>query len=175
MLGRHGVKKLSMSAIGEAAGVSRATVYNYFPTKGHLIDALNRHEKRRFESALRETALAHAGEPDYLLQVLEFVLRYSQEHVALHQLLETEPAFMLGWLQEAFSSYTELLEEVLQTEFAIVGDALTPDGASTHLAELTLRTALSVYIFPKTDVRALAETLHGLLAAQQRRGVLPTR
>jgi AcrR family transcriptional regulator len=160
LLGRYGVKKLSMNDVGEAAGVTRGTVYRYFPSKSELIDALNHHENRQFELALREVATAHADTVDFLPKVLEFMLRYSQEHPVLHQLLDTEPAFMLGWIRSAFDDYVALLDEVLAP--ALVSPM--PNGAprDSRFTELILRVALSVYMFPNTDVALLARTISSL-------------
>ena len=40
LLGRRGVKRLGMQEVSEAAGVSRATLYRYFPSKDRLMDAV---------------------------------------------------------------------------------------------------------------------------------------
>jgi AcrR family transcriptional regulator len=52
-LGRVGTRRLTMSDVSERAGLSRGTVYRYFPTKEDLLAFLAQYEQDRFAGGLR--------------------------------------------------------------------------------------------------------------------------
>ena len=62
LVGRRGVKRLGMQEVSEAAGVSRGTLYRYFPSKDHLLDAVAAYDEGRFAIGLAEV-LAPVTEP----------------------------------------------------------------------------------------------------------------
>ena len=51
VLARSGPRKLSLSDVAEAAGVSRPTLYRWFPSKEELLDAFGRYEQRKYDEA----------------------------------------------------------------------------------------------------------------------------
>ena len=51
-----------MQEVSEAAGVSRATLYRYFPSKDHLMDAVAVFDEHTFNEGLA-VALAATAEP----------------------------------------------------------------------------------------------------------------
>ena len=63
LIGRRGVRRLGMQEIAEAAGVSRGTLYRYFPSKDHVLTAAADFDERRFSVGLDEV-LAAAGAPE---------------------------------------------------------------------------------------------------------------
>ena len=59
---RNGARKVSLSDVAALAGVSRQTIYRYFVSKEELIDALGKHEYRRFNGAMDKAIVgAHRG------------------------------------------------------------------------------------------------------------------
>src|ERR1700733_16054222 len=62
LVGRRGVKRLGMQEVSEAAGVSRATLYRYFPSKERLIDAVAIFDEQTFAEGLA-TSLALVEDP----------------------------------------------------------------------------------------------------------------
>ena len=57
LIGRRGVRRLGMQEIAESAGVSRGTLYRYFPSKDQVLAAAAAYDERRFSSGL-DAALA---------------------------------------------------------------------------------------------------------------------
>src|SRR3982751_3761331 len=53
---RRGPQKLSLSAVAEEAGVSRPTVYRWFPTKTLLLAAITAYEVEQFDAGLQALA-----------------------------------------------------------------------------------------------------------------------
>ena len=58
VLARSGPSKLSLSDVAAAAGVSRPTLYRWFPSKESLLDEFGRYEQRKYDSGI---AAAVAG------------------------------------------------------------------------------------------------------------------
>src|ERR1700692_4775574 len=63
LIGRRGVRRLGMQEIAEAAGVSRGTLYRYFPSKDHVLMGAADYDERRFSVGL-DAALARARSPE---------------------------------------------------------------------------------------------------------------
>ena len=55
----RGPDKLTLSAIAAAAGVSRPTLYRWFPTKNDLLAAISGYEEEQFDLGLRVVIGAH--------------------------------------------------------------------------------------------------------------------
>lgn len=49
---RVGIRRMTMEAVAEEAGVSRAALYRYFPNKGALVDAVLENNAKRFRQEL---------------------------------------------------------------------------------------------------------------------------
>jgi AcrR family transcriptional regulator len=82
LLGRRGVRRLAMSEISEAAGISRGTLYRYFPSKEHVLIGVAAYDEQRFTDGM---AKALAPVPDALARVEAFVafsFDYIREHPA---------------------------------------------------------------------------------------------
>src|SRR5271169_5412595 len=58
LIGRRGVRGLGMREIAEAAGVSRGTLYRYFPSKDHVLTGAADYDERRFSLGLDEVLAA---------------------------------------------------------------------------------------------------------------------
>src|ERR1700679_663613 len=63
VIGRRGVRRLGMREIAESAGVSRGTLYRYFPSKEHVLAAAAGFDGQRFTDGL-EAVLAVERAPE---------------------------------------------------------------------------------------------------------------
>src|SRR5580704_7247716 len=70
LIGRRGVRRLGMREIAEASGVSRGTLYRYFPSKEHVLAAAANYDERRFTDGL---ALALTAVSDPADRITTFV------------------------------------------------------------------------------------------------------
>ncbi|MGH8994278.1 MAG: TetR/AcrR family transcriptional regulator [Acidimicrobiia bacterium] len=95
-IGRYGMAKTTVDDVARASGVSRATIYRYFPGgRDQVVADVVAWETGRFFQRLGE---AVAAAPD-LASLVEEALRFAHEAVAEHQVLQrvlaTEPHRLL--------------------------------------------------------------------------------
>jgi AcrR family transcriptional regulator len=162
LVGRRGVKRLGMQEVSEAAGISRGTLYRYFPSKECLIDAVAVFDERSFTDGLA-FALAESADPtDRIRTFVAFAFDYIRTHPA-RALFESEPGFVLGYLLV----HLPKLQVAMLTQ---LGDALdtVPAVASgrlsrAQLVDVVVRLFASSFIIPEPDDRALVQSVSGLL------------
>ena len=95
-IGRYGMAKTTVDDVARASGVSRATIYRYFPGgRDQVVADVVAWEVGRFFARLGE---AVAGSPD-LASLVENSLRFAHravaEHGVLQRVLATEPHRLL--------------------------------------------------------------------------------
>lgn len=164
LLSRRGVRHLGMLEVSEAAGVSRATLYRYFPSRDDLLAAAASYDERRFDEGLAG-ALAGTNHPgDRMRALVEFAFDYSRTHPA-RSLFDTEPEYVLGYLighlPKLRIALLEHLGDALDTVPAIASGNLSRE----QLADIIMRLFASSWIIPELDDRALIESIRGILAS----------
>ena len=93
LIGRRGVRRLAMQEIADAAGVSRGTLYRYFPSKDHVLMGAADYDERRFSVGL-DAALALAPTPEERIGAF---MAYAFEFIRTHPcrpLFESESGFV---------------------------------------------------------------------------------
>jgi AcrR family transcriptional regulator len=158
LLGRRGVRRLAMSEISEAAGISRGTLYRYFPSKEHVLIGVAAYDEQRFTDGM---AKALAPVPDALARVEAFVafsFDYIREHPA-RAVFEIEPEFVLGFLLQRLpqlrGALIEQLGDALDSVPAVASGELTRD----QLADIVVRLFASSFIIPESDERDLVRSI----------------
>ena len=144
---RTGARKLSLSDVATVAGVSRPTIYRYFVSKEELIDALGKHEYRRFNSAL-DKAIAGTTGLERLEAAVDVVATFIEDQPP-GRLLDLEPGFAHDQMAQALPMITEGLVVVLRQ--CGREDGFDSGVAPADLAGAIARTAMSHYIFPDED------------------------
>jgi len=167
----RGPEKLSLSAVAVEAGVSRPTVYRWFPTKSLLLAAMTASEVEQFDRGLQELADEHTDPAARFDAALRYVISYLDETMGADA-IKADPAFALQSLADSLGPHIESTARVL-------GDALDEipavrDGSLTRQqgAEMLLRMAYSHYLVPNADTEQLVVTLRafaGLTPAVARR------
>src|SRR5579859_1284414 len=110
-LGRVGPRRLTMSDVSDRAGLSRGTVYRYFPTKEDLLAVLAEYEQDRFSEGLRR-ALADSPGEARLADVAEYISDYLQQHPALPLMIDVEPEFVLIFMRRQMPVFHRITEEL---------------------------------------------------------------
>lgn len=162
LVGRRGVKRLGMQEVSEAAGVSRATLYRYFPSKDRLMDAVAIFDERTFSEGLA-ASLAVVEEPaDRIRTFVAFAFDYIRTHPA-RALFETEPAFVLGYLlahlPKLQRAFLDQLGDAVDAAPAVASGSLSRE----QLVDVVVRLFASSFIIPEPDDRALVQAVDGIL------------
>jgi AcrR family transcriptional regulator len=162
LVGRRGVKRLGMQEVSEAAGISRGTLYRYFPSKECLIDAVAVFDERSFTDGLA-ASLAEADDPTERIRTfVAFAFDYIRTHPA-RALFETDPGFVLGYLlvhlPKLQTAMLSQLGDALDTVPAVVSGRLS----RAQLVDVVVRLFASSFIIPEPDDRALVQSVSGLL------------
>lgn len=152
VLADSGPRSLHLSAVAAEAGVSRPTLYAYFPTKQDLLSALASYEKARFNQGL-ERALAELTGAERLDRALRFMIEFQRAY-PMRKLVLIEPEFMLEQLERSLGSMSTSLVPLFQ-------DALGVDvETAADLADLAVRTAISHFLIPRDAEQLVRELRH---------------
>src|SRR6478609_501499 len=153
---QRGPQKLSLSAVATEAGVSRPTVYRWFPTKTLLLAAIAAHEVEQFDLGLQELADSHDDPGARFDAALHYLVAYLDETIG-SDAISADPAF-------ALQSVARVLGDALDEIPTVRSGALTREQG----AEMLLRVAYSHYLVPSPDPEQLLLTLRSFAGVETR-------
>ena len=146
----RGVRRLSMSDIIDASGVSRGTLYRYFSNKDEVLAAVSEFVCTGFEHGIREAGQGIADPIERFGAVMQFYARYTNEN-SPDRVFEVEPAFHLAFFRSRFARYKVAVQDALDPVFdhleALIGEPLNRDA----FVETLVRTQLSTLLVPASD------------------------
>jgi TetR/AcrR family transcriptional repressor of uid operon len=158
-LGSH--ERLTLSAVAEAAGVSRPTLYRWFATREDLLEAMALWQENRFYEGLAGALETERTPAERLDAALGYLVTYLDETFGAESPLR-EPGFTVR-------SLTALLPKQRVAWVRLVGDALgrVPAVKAGELsveqaAELFLRLAYSHYLIPSPEPEVLLQCMRSL-------------
>lgn len=93
-----GVRRFTIGELARRVGVSRVTIYRYFPGKDRLIEAVLLHELRRFLRDIDAAVAPYETLEERLVEGFVFALTFLRRHRVLNRLLRTEPELLLPYL-----------------------------------------------------------------------------
>jgi AcrR family transcriptional regulator len=166
-MGDHGIARLSLEDVAKRAGLSRQTVYRYFPSKGVLLEATVLREEQVFIANMISAAERHRELEPALRAAIEAAMRTGQGHALLNRLLATEPNSMVALVTTdrgpVLSAARPALEEILAGWLP-----RAPKARSGMAADAVARLLVSYVMNPPADppgqvASRLAQLLvHGL-------------
>jgi AcrR family transcriptional regulator len=120
LFGRLGYEAVSMDSVAAAAGVSRATLFNYFPQKELILREIAGARAEKLKTILE--GFVAAGQPPAFESVLELVVKLSEENARISGgskklLLETifrqaSQGLLLAAREEAIKALAATLEQI---------------------------------------------------------------
>ncbi len=156
-----------MSAVASAAGISRPTLYRWFPTKDDLLAAITEYEIESFDVGLRQVIDAHRAPKRRLEAALRYLMNYLDESM-MPDPIGVDPEFALNSLADSLEPHIEILASLLGDALlevpAVRAGVLTREQAS----ELFLRMAYSHYLVPHADSEVLLAMLRDFAGISRR-------
>jgi AcrR family transcriptional regulator len=147
---QQGARRLSLTDVATLAGVSRPTLYRYFPSKEDLLTALGKLEYRRLNLAM-EKAISGLSGLRRLEAAVDVVATFLREQPP-RSLVDIDPGFVNDEMAHVLPMVTDVLAAVL-TQCGDEADIVFP-VAPRDMAGAIARIALSHYIFPDVDADA---------------------
>lgn len=166
VIAERGPEKFTMSAIAQAAQVSRPTLYRWFPSKSDLLEALTVYERQRFDEHLRWAIEAQPSRGRKLDAALRCLVTYLDGLMGPDP-IGVDPEFAIQSLARSLTPQTDSL-------VALLGDALdtVPAVRRGHVTrseagELFLRLAYSHYLLPHGEPEVLLANMRSLAGLSQ--------
>jgi AcrR family transcriptional regulator len=138
VLATNGHTKLSMRDVAGQAGVSRPTLYRWFPSKGELLAAFGIYEQQKYDEGMATTLEGLTG-LEALNAALGFIVEY-QHTDPLARMVDVQPEHVLFQMTRTLP--------IMRRRIA----RLIPDGPDRDIIAATIvRIAISHYAMPADD------------------------
>ena len=154
VIAERGPEKLRMSAIAAAAGVSRPTLYHWFPSKAELLEALTVYEEEVFDARLQEAVAAQRSATRKLDAALHLLVTYLDGLMGPDP-VGADPGFAIQTLARSLGPQTASFVRVLGDAFDVVPAVRQRRLTREQAAELFLRVAMSHYLIPHPEPEVL--------------------
>jgi AcrR family transcriptional regulator len=169
---RWGLAKTTVEDAAREAGVSRATVYRYFPGgRGELVNAVVAWEYARFFERLYEEVHTAGSLEEVMERGLVFAHRAIRDHEVLQRILETEPEVLLPTLTVESTGTQTLIAAVLVPY--LERHALAPGVDIEMAADFLARMVLSYIASPGRWDLEDPEQVARLVKAELLAGIVP--
>jgi AcrR family transcriptional regulator len=162
LIGRRGVKRLGMQEISEAAGVSRGTLYRYFPSKDHVLVAAANYDEQRFARGLADTLESVPDPADRIRAFVAFSFDYIRTHPA-RALFETEPEFVLVYLLDHLPKLHGAVLEQLGSALDAVPAVASGHLSRVQLTDVIVRLFASSWLIAESDEQTLVQSINQIL------------
>jgi AcrR family transcriptional regulator len=167
VIAERGPGKLTLSAIAKAAGISRPTLYRWFPSKEAIFDALSRYEEERFDLQLKSVIEAQSSRTRRLDAALRCLVTYLDGLMGPDP-VGADPAFAIQSLANSLGPQTAALVRLVGDAFEAVPAVRKGNLSREEAAELFLRIAYSHYLVPHPDSEVLLANLRSFAGLSRR-------
>jgi AcrR family transcriptional regulator len=164
----RGPEKLSMSAVAAEAGVSRPTLYRWFPTKALLLGAITAYEVEQFDRGLQALADQHRDPGRRLDAALRYLVTYLDETLGIDSVRVDADSALQG-LNDSLPSHVTSLARVLGDALDEVPAVRSRQVTREQAAEVFLRLAYSQYLVPTARAEDLLATMRAFAGLPSRR------
>jgi AcrR family transcriptional regulator len=162
LIGRRGVRRLGMREIAETAGVSRGTLYRYFPSKDHVLAAAAAFDAQRFSDGLDAVLAAALTPGDRITAFMGYAFDFIRSHPC-RPLFESESGFVLSYLLDHLPALRAELVERLGDALDVVPAVASGSLGRDQLADVIVRLFASSWIIPETDDASLVQSVNRIL------------
>jgi AcrR family transcriptional regulator len=171
-LARRGSRSLSMSDVAEAANVSRATLYRYFPTKESVLEAVSEYISDSFIRGAEQIAREEKSPTEKLQAIMSLQFNLATE-AFISRITEVEPGLVLKFLAEHYDRHVSAIRMVLDPLYDAIEASAGFEVDRDVLSASVLRMQLSLVIVPpderwRTSPQVLTDMLSALMGATAR-------
>lgn len=166
--GQVGLKRITVEAVATEAGVSRASVYRWFPGgRDQLVDEAITWEVGRFLTRLAEAVEEESGLAAKLERALMFVHKAISEHHELQKLLATEPGGLLPHLHDTAPIVVDVIRSYLEPLVTAepLQDGVDSAEAADYLARMVVSFIINQGSWDLSDPDQVRDLVHERLLA----------
>lgn len=172
-IAERGTGKLTLSAVAAAAGVSRPTLYRWFPTKDDLLAAISGYEEEQFDLGLQHVIATRRSPARKLDAALRYLVTYLDGLMGPDP-IGADPHFALGSLARSLPMQVESLVRLLDDALQQVPAVRNGELSRAQVAELFLRVAYSHYLVPHPEPEVLLASLRSFAGLARRSPIRAT-
>jgi AcrR family transcriptional regulator len=162
LIGRRGVRRLGMREISETAGVSRGTLYRYFPSKDHVIAAAAAYDGQRFSTGIDQVLAAGRTPEERISSFMAYAFDFIRTHPC-RPLFESEPGFVMSYLLDNLPALRDELVTRLGDALDTVPAVAAGNLGKEQLADVIVRLFASSWIIPEADDASLVQAVKRIL------------
>ncbi|GBG37785.1 TetR/AcrR family transcriptional regulator [Mycobacterium montefiorense] len=141
----YGVRRANIEDVAARAGVSRSTIYRRFPTKDDLVEQVLRREGELFFSTL-DRATAGCNPRQAVIEAFTLGVRLVQDSPLYSRIVESEPE-LFGLFSRSHVFPIGQFAGGIANNLRKCG-AAGPDTDLANIADILLRVALGIIVFP---------------------------
>ncbi|MEE6179857.1 TetR/AcrR family transcriptional regulator [Mycobacterium sp. 050134] len=141
----YGVRRANIEDVAARAGVSRSTVYRRFPTKDDLFEKVVRRESELFFTAL-DQATAGCTPQEAVVEAFTLGVRLVQDSPLYSRIVESEPELFGLFSRSHVFPIRQFADGIAHTLRRCGAD--DPDAELADIADILLRVALGIIVFP---------------------------
>jgi AcrR family transcriptional regulator len=167
VIAEQGPGKFTMSTVAAAAGVSRPTLYRWFPTKDALLEALTTYEEQLFDARLEAVITAQRSPGRRLDAALRCLVTYLDGLMGPDP-IGADPGFAIQSLASSLAPQTASFVRLLGDAFEAVPAVRLGHLSREQAAELFLRLAYSHYLVPHPEPEVLLANIRSFAGLPRR-------
>ncbi|MCV7378116.1 TetR family transcriptional regulator [Mycobacterium alsense] len=141
----YGVRRANIEDVAARAGVSRSTVYRRFPTKDALFEHVVRRESEHFFKTL-DRATARCDPQEAVIEAFALGVRLIRDSPLYSRIAESEPELFGMFSRSRAFPIRRFADGIARTLRRCGADIPDPDLA--NIADILLRVALGIIVFP---------------------------
>jgi TetR/AcrR family transcriptional regulator len=141
----YGVRRANIEDVAARAGVSRSTIYRRFPTKDDLFEHVVRREAEVFFATL-DRATAGRTPQEAVIEAFALGVRLVQDSRLYSRIAESEPELLGLFSRSHVFPIRQFADGIAHTLRRCGADI--PDADLADIADILLRVALGIIVFP---------------------------
>ena len=141
----YGVRRANIEDVAARAGVSRSTVYRRFPTKDDLFEKVVRREAKIFFSTL-DRATTGRNPQEAVVEAFALGVRLVHDSPLYSRIVESEPELFGLFSRSRAFPIGQFADGIAHTLRRCGADL--PDADLANIADILLRVALGIIVFP---------------------------